>query len=166
RVGVLGEDVEDHRGAVGRGAAEDLLEVAALRGRQVVVEDDGVGVDRVGDVAQLLGLALAHVRRRIGAVAALQDALDLVRARSVDELAELVEVGLLLVRRRRRDRHPHEHDALAEAPVDQRHARSSTSIVATWSAGPVRMIWSPSRSTTRSPPGWWTVTRSPTNPHS
>ena len=29
-VGVLGEDVEDHRGAVDGGAAEDLLEVALL----------------------------------------------------------------------------------------------------------------------------------------
>ena len=42
---VLGEDVEDHGGAVDSRAPEDLLEVAALRGRQLVVEHNRVGVD-------------------------------------------------------------------------------------------------------------------------
>ena len=45
-VGVLGEDVEDHRGAVDGGAAEQLLQVALLGRRELVVEHDGVGVDR------------------------------------------------------------------------------------------------------------------------
>ncbi len=43
--GVLGEDVEDHRRAVDGGAAEQLLQVAALGRRELVVEHDGVGVD-------------------------------------------------------------------------------------------------------------------------
>ena len=42
---VLGEDVEDHGGAVDGRAPKDLLEVAALRGRQLVVEHNRVGVD-------------------------------------------------------------------------------------------------------------------------
>ena len=45
RARVLGEDVEDHGGAVDGGAAEELLEVAALGRRELVVEDNGVGVD-------------------------------------------------------------------------------------------------------------------------
>ena len=57
-VGVLGEDVEDHRGAVDGGAAEELLEVALLGRAQLVVEHDGVGVDRIGDLAQLPALPL------------------------------------------------------------------------------------------------------------
>ena len=87
-VGVLGEDVEDHRGAVDGRAAEDLLEVALLRGRELVVEDDRVGVDRLErDLAELLGLALADVGGRVGRGAALHDARDHVGAGGVDELA-------------------------------------------------------------------------------
>src|SRR5271166_3998549 len=41
---VLGEDVEDHRGAVDGGPPEDLLEVALLCRREVVVEDHGVRI--------------------------------------------------------------------------------------------------------------------------
>ena len=72
RVGVLPEDVEDHRRAVDRGAAEQLLEVVLLGGRQLVVEHDGVGIDAEADLAQLLGLALADEPRvvRRGRVAA------------------------------------------------------------------------------------------------
>ena len=42
--GVLGEDVEDHRGPVDGGAPEQLLQVAVLRRGQVVVEHDRVRV--------------------------------------------------------------------------------------------------------------------------
>ena len=42
--GVLGEDVEDHRGAVDGGAPEQLLQVALLRRRELVVEHDRVAV--------------------------------------------------------------------------------------------------------------------------
>ena len=52
RARVLGEDVEDHRGAVDRRATEQLLQVALLGGRQVVFEDHGVGVDGEADVAR------------------------------------------------------------------------------------------------------------------
>ena len=49
-VGVLGEDVEDHRGAVERGAPEQLLEVELLAGAELVVEHHGVGVELDGEV--------------------------------------------------------------------------------------------------------------------
>ena len=41
---VLGEDVQDHRGAVDGRPTQDVLEVALLGGREVVVEDDRVHV--------------------------------------------------------------------------------------------------------------------------
>ena len=66
--GVLGEDVEDHRGPVDGRAAQDLLEVALLGRRELVVEDDGVGVDGQGHRLELLGLAPADVGGRIGVV--------------------------------------------------------------------------------------------------
>ena len=93
-VGVLGEDVEDHRGAVDRGATEELLEVALLGRGELVVEHDGVAVGLERDLAQLLGLALADVGGRVGRGAALHEARDLVGAGGVDELRELVEAGL------------------------------------------------------------------------
>jgi hypothetical protein len=49
--GVLGEDVEDHRGPVDRGAPEDLLEVALLRRREIVFEDHGVRIECETDLA-------------------------------------------------------------------------------------------------------------------
>ena len=50
-VGVLGEDVEDHRGAVDRRAPEQLLQVVLLRRRELVVEHDRVGVDGQAQLA-------------------------------------------------------------------------------------------------------------------
>ncbi len=71
---VLGEDVEDQGDAVDDVAFEQLLEVALLGGRQLVVEDDDVDVERLGELVELLGLPRPHVRRRVGPVAPLQDA--------------------------------------------------------------------------------------------
>ena len=66
RVGVLGEDVEDHRRSVNSRPTEDLLEVALLGRRQLVVEDDGVGIDGLADPAQLLRLAPPDISGRVG----------------------------------------------------------------------------------------------------
>ena len=90
-VRVLGEDVEDQRDAVDDVAREQLLEVALLRGRELVVEDHEVDVERVRELAQLLGLARADVGRGIGTVAPLEHELDRFGARGVDEQRELVE---------------------------------------------------------------------------
>ena len=48
---VLGEDVEDQRDAVDDVDREQLLEVALLRGRELVVEDHDVDVERVAELA-------------------------------------------------------------------------------------------------------------------
>ena len=66
-VGVLGEDVEDHRGAVDGGAPEQLLEVELLRrasARRRTRRCRSRRVER--DLAQLVGLALADVGGRVG----------------------------------------------------------------------------------------------------
>ena len=71
---VLGEDVEDEGGAVDDLDLDDVLEGAALAGRELGVADDGVGALGDDDVAQLDGLALAQVGRGVGVGAALHDA--------------------------------------------------------------------------------------------
>ena len=118
-VGVLPEDVEDHRGAVDRRTAEQLLEVVLLGGRQLVVEHDGVGVDGEADLAQLLGLALADVPRVIRRVSPLDEAGDLVGAGGVDEQRQFVEARLGLFIRRTGERDPDDHDALPDRTVDE-----------------------------------------------
>ena len=63
--GVLGEDVEDQRGAVDDLDLDDALERAQLAGRELAVADHGVGTGR-HDVGQFGGLARADVGRRVG----------------------------------------------------------------------------------------------------
>src|SRR6516165_9018315 len=63
--GVLGEDVHDQRDSVDDVASESLLEVALLRGAELVVEDDDVDVERLGGRAELLGLARSDVGRGV-----------------------------------------------------------------------------------------------------
>ena len=50
---VLGEDVEDQRGAVDDLDLEDLLQLVELAGRQLAVADHRVGAGRRDDVADL-----------------------------------------------------------------------------------------------------------------
>ena len=78
---VLGEDVEDQRGAVDDLDLDDVLQGAPLAGRQLGVADDGVGALGDDDVAQLGGLALAEVGGRVGVGAALDDARRAPRSR-------------------------------------------------------------------------------------
>ena len=121
-VGVLAEDVEDHRRAVDGRATEQLLQVVLLGGRQLVVEHDGVGVEGEAHLAELLGLALAEEPRVVGRIAALHDTRHLVGPGRVDEQGQLVEAGLELVVARSRQRDADEHDALTDGTVDQRGA--------------------------------------------
>ena len=156
-VRVLGEDVEDHRGAVDRRASEQLLEVELLRRRQLVVEHDGVGVDRQRHFAELLGLALADVGRRVGAVPALHDTGHLVGTGGVHELRELVERRLDVVGVRAVEGDADEHELLAglagdegvgQCVVHAAHDRSS----ATWTTGTVISMVAPS-TMSAGPPG-------------
>src|SRR5690606_8923842 len=65
-LGVLGEDVEDQRGAVDHLDLDDVLQRPSLRRSELTVDDDRVRALRDHDVAQLLGLAAAEVCRRVG----------------------------------------------------------------------------------------------------
>jgi hypothetical protein len=71
---VLGEDVEDQRGAVDDLDLDDVLEGAALARGELGVTDDRVGALGDDDVAQLGGLALAEVGRGVGLAAPLDQA--------------------------------------------------------------------------------------------
>ena len=88
---VLGEDVEDQRDAVDDVAREQLLEVALLRGRELVVEHHEVDVERLRELAQLLRLAGTDVGGGVGSIAPLEHELDRLGAGGVDEERELVE---------------------------------------------------------------------------
>ena len=56
-----GENVENERRAVEDLAVERLLQIAALRGGKLVVEDDGVHIRLLAVLGELLGLAFADV---------------------------------------------------------------------------------------------------------
>ena len=71
--GVAGEDVEDQLRPVEHAARQRSLEVAQLRGRQVVIEKDQVRVGGRGDSGDLLHLAGADERCGVGARAPLQE---------------------------------------------------------------------------------------------
>ena len=62
RPGALREDVENQRRAVEDLAVKDFFEIAALRGRKVVVENHGVHVLAPAKFGEFLRLALADER--------------------------------------------------------------------------------------------------------
>ena len=80
RLRVLGEDVEDQRGAVDDLDLEAVLEVPQLAGLELAVADDGVGAGGLHDLLESVDLAAADVRRRVGLVAPLVDRLQHLRA--------------------------------------------------------------------------------------
>ena len=143
---VLGEDVEDHRGAVDGRAAEQLLEVAVLRRRQVVVEHDGVGVEAPAQRGDLLGLAATDEGRGVGRVAPLHDAADDIGTGAVHQLRQLVELlaDHLLGQPGKDDAHqddPLPEGALNERPgqqVAQESIPGWMSMSATLRTGPAR----------------------------
>ena len=63
-------------------------------GRQFAVADHGVGAGGHHDLTQLLRLARADVGRRVGLVAALDQALEHLRARGLGQRGQLGEAGV------------------------------------------------------------------------
>ena len=92
---MLGEDVEDHGGAVDHRHAERLLEVALLARLELVVGNHHVGVGLLDRLLQLRQLALAEVAVRIGLRAALVKVAGHRHAGGAQQLAQLRELGLL-----------------------------------------------------------------------
>src|SRR5439155_12272373 len=125
-----------------------------------------VGVDGERELTQLLGLALADERGRVGRIASLDHATDDIGSGGVDQQRQLVEVLLGLVGGLGCHGDPDEDDPLSEGAFDQ--LGHATSMSAMCTAGPMRCTSPPSipmpSSTTAEPPGMCTVTRSPTSP--
>lgn len=87
--GVAGEDVEDELRAIEDAARQSGLEIAQLRGRQVVIEENEIGVGGRGDAGDFFNLPGSNERCRIEAVAALQNLSDHRTASAREELAKL-----------------------------------------------------------------------------
>jgi hypothetical protein len=98
RVGVVGEDVEDHRRAVDHRDAESLLEIALLPRRELVIGRDHVGVRRLDLALQLRQLALAEIEVGIGLRAPLDQLAGGGHARGAQQLLQLRERVLGMVR--------------------------------------------------------------------
>ena len=114
-VRVVGEDVEDHRGAVDHRHAQLGFEIAFLARRQLVVGRDEVGVGPADRALELVELAAAQVAVGVGIVAVLD---QLARGRDAGGAQQLLELGQrVLVRARRSRVDAHDQRPLARAPV-------------------------------------------------
>ena len=115
-LGVGGEDVEDQRGPVDDLDLDLVLQVAQLSGSELAVADDRVGAGGDHDLPQLLHLAAADVGGRIGALAALDQTLEDLRARRLGEQLQLRH-GVLGVDLAAGGPDAHQHDPLQQEPA-------------------------------------------------
>jgi hypothetical protein len=96
--GAGGEDVEDEFGAIDDFSLGGLLDLGELFGREVVVEDDGGGVEGLAEAAEFFDLAGAHVGAGDGLGEVLGQLADDDRAGLLGERAEFAErVGGVVV---------------------------------------------------------------------
>ena len=168
RTGVLGEDVQDYRRSIDGRPPQDLLQVPLLGRAQLVVEDHGVGVDGQAHAEKLLGLALAHVRGRVGTIPPLDDSFDHVGTGRVHQEGELVQTGPGGGRRAVGKGDPDQNDPLPDGPgdegvgegrlrgahrIDARSASRSTSTSATLRVGPASETPFVPSVTRKEPPG-------------
>ena len=73
RAGVTGKDVEDELRAIENAAGQGGFEIAQLRGRKVVIEENQIGLRRGGDGSDLFDFSGADERGGIGTRAALDE---------------------------------------------------------------------------------------------
>ena len=95
RAGVVGEDVQDHRGAVDHRRVDGRLEVALLPRRQLVVDGHEVGVAGLDRLLELGQLALAEVAVGVGRGALLGHLAGHGDAGRAQQLAQLGQVVLV-----------------------------------------------------------------------
>ena len=88
---VLGEDVQDERGAVDHLDLDHVLQLDQLAGGEFTVGDDGVGAGGLDDVAELGRLALTDVGGGVGLGTALGDAFQDQRTGGLGECGEFGE---------------------------------------------------------------------------
>ena len=92
--GVLGEDIQDQRGAVDDLDLHHFLQCVQLRRAELAIADHRVGTGRGDDVAQLDGLTGADIGCRIGFVAPLNDALQDFRAGGLGQGGKFGKAGV------------------------------------------------------------------------
>ena len=121
RVGVVGEDVEDHGGAVDHGHPERRLQVALLARRELVVDCDQVGVAGRDLLLQLGELAAPEVAVGVRAVPLLDHLAGggyPGGAKQLLQLGEGVAGGAAVA-------HPDRHRALAGAGIGDARRRGA-----------------------------------------
>ena len=103
--GVLGEDVEDQLRPVDHARVERVLEVALLRRRQLVVDEQALGLGRLEALLELLDLALADVGALRRPRPVLDDAAERLDARGARQLLDLgqLRVGIRTLGQHRED---------------------------------------------------------------
>ena len=124
-VRMLGEDVEDHRGAVDHAHLQPVLEMALLTGSELVVAHDHLGADAVGVLLQLVQLAAAQIGRGVGTGTALHHRADRLHPGGSQQLAHLVEMGVAGLRRGHRRDHHRTLGSVLAAMVDRICHRAS-----------------------------------------
>ena len=90
-LGVLGENIEDEGRPVDDLGVNHVLQPTTLGGGQLLVNDDGVGLNATHDLSQLASLAGPQVGGRIGLHAALDDAVEHARTGGLRERGELAQ---------------------------------------------------------------------------
>src|SRR5659263_151936 len=142
-VGMLGEDVEDERGAIDDPHAELVLEVTLLGGRKLVLDNHQVGLQAGDFLLELNQLALAEVGMGYGMVPTLNHFTSIFGAGGGQQLAQLGQRLIPLLIRRGTAHYGYEISAFTHKLS---FIRSSASIIR--SSGAVRDIL-----TKPSPPG-------------
>ena len=132
-----GEDVQDQLRTVHDPRADELLQVLALRRRELLVEDHQGGPALLHPVAQLLRLPLPHVEPRVRRVQPLRQGAHHLRSGGVGQPPSSVQVLLHGPERHRLHRRADQHRPLAGC---------SSSIIAPRCAQATGASSSPSRS--------------------
>jgi hypothetical protein len=109
----LREDIEDQDRAIDDLSGDRLFQVAQLRGRELFVENDRIGLRELYLFDDLGHLALPDEGRRVGSRTSLHEATDHLAARRVHERCELVEACVGVIAVRTVQLHADNHNALA-----------------------------------------------------
>ena len=97
RAGALRENVQNQRRAIEHGAFGQLLKVARLRRRQLIVEQHQRGLVGLGKLPYLFCLALANEGARIRRGTALQGHRNRLRARGLSQRTQFIHRALIRI---------------------------------------------------------------------
>jgi hypothetical protein len=87
---MLGEDIQDEGGAVYHARAGDVLKVALLRGRNLVIQDHEVEAELVMQLGKLISATFAEIGSRVGRTQPLDQLPGYLRSRGACERCQLV----------------------------------------------------------------------------